>query len=169
MKTRPSARHAYVKAEVVTALAHQVKTIRTLRGWTQVQLAKRLGTTQAAVSRLEDPSYGRVTLKTLFDLASVFDTGLQVNFVSLISMLHHTFVPDVSRREVPSFEEEAPFVCFYSSGERPATLPLASNLKAEVINLDLTSQAAMPYTTASFPSSASGRLSLTLNPIGPHA
>ncbi len=117
MKARPSARHAYLEAEVVTGLAHQIRAIRMQRGWTQNDLAKRLHTTQAAVSRLEDPSYGRYTLSTLVELAKTFDTGMQVRFVSFVTMLHETFVPNAKTREVPTFEEEAPHVDFY----RPAT------------------------------------------------
>lgn len=118
MQARPSARHAYLEAEVVTGLAHQIRAIRMQRGWTQSDLAKRLHTTQAAVSRLEDPSYGRYTLSTLVELAQTFDTGMQVRFVSFVTMLHETFVPDAKNREVPTFEEEAPHVDFY----RPAAL-----------------------------------------------
>lgn len=118
MMTTTTERDAYLQAEVVTALAHQIRAIRSQRGWTQLDLAKRLGTTQAAVSRLEDPSYGRLTLKTLMDLSRVFDTGLQVKFVSFITMLHETFHPKLSARYVPSFEDEAPYVGFYSHLKR---------------------------------------------------
>jgi transcriptional regulator with XRE-family HTH domain len=113
MKARPSARHAYLEAEVVTGLAHQIRAIRMQRGWTQNDLAKRLHTTQAAVSRLEDPSYGRYTLSTLVELAKTFDSGMQVRFVSFVTMLHETFVPNAKNREVPTFEEEASHVDFY--------------------------------------------------------
>lgn len=113
MKARPSARHAYLEAEVVTGLAHQIRAIRMQRGWTQNDLAKRMHTTQAAVSRLEDPSYGRYTLSTLVELAKTFDSGMQVRFVSFVTMLHETFVPNAKNREVPTFEEEAPQVDFY--------------------------------------------------------
>lgn len=109
-----AARNAYVQAEVVTALAHQIRAIRIQRDWSQFDLAKKMGTTQAAVSRLEDPSYGRMSIKTLLDLSRVFDTGLRVQFVSLVTMLHETFKPKAELREVPSFEEEAPLVDFYS-------------------------------------------------------
>lgn len=131
MKKSPAARDAYVQAEVVTALAHQIRAIRMQRNWSQADLAKKIGTTQAAVSRLEDPSYGRMSMKTLLDLSRVFDTGLRVQFVSLITMLHETFKPKAHLREVPSFEEEAPWVDFYtnaskgvieSSGVKPASV-----------------------------------------------
>jgi transcriptional regulator with XRE-family HTH domain len=117
MKKSPTARDAYVQAEVVTALAHQIRAIRMQRNWSQAELAKKMGTTQAAVSRLEDPSYGRLSIKTLLDLSRVFDTGLRVQFVSLVTMLHETFKPKAHLREVPSFEEEAPGVGFYTPGK----------------------------------------------------
>lgn len=113
MKSRPVSRAAYVEAETVTALAHQIRAIRIQRGWTQSELAKKLGTTQAAVSRLEDPSYGKFALSTLLELARVFDAGMQLRFVSFVSMLSETFIPSAKAREVPSFEEEAPTVDFY--------------------------------------------------------
>ncbi len=116
MKSRASARHAYLEAEVMTGLAHQIRAVRMQRGLTQDALAKLMGTTQAAVSRLEDPSYGRYSLKTLMDLAKTFDTGLQVRFVSFVTMLQQTYIPDADAREVPSFEDEAPSVCFYRPG-----------------------------------------------------
>lgn len=114
MTKGPATRDAYVKAEIVTALAHQIRAIRSQRGWSQRDLAKRLGTTQAAVSRMEDPSYGRFSVSTLMELAKVFDVGLQVKFISFVSMLEQTFKPKHADRLVPSFEEEAPFVSFFS-------------------------------------------------------
>lgn len=115
MTSRASARHAYLEAEVITGLAHQIRAIRIQRGWSQAALAKRLGTTQAVVSRLEDPSYGRYTLKTLLDLAKVFDTGMQVRFTSFITMLQETYRPDAKSREVKAFADEAPSVRFFQT------------------------------------------------------
>lgn len=115
MVERPSARHAYVTAEVTTALAHQVRALRLQRGWTQRQLAVHLRTTQAAVSRIEDPSYGKIALSTLFELSKVFDTGLQVRFVSLVGMLRDTWLPSPASLEVPTFEEQSATVGFYES------------------------------------------------------
>ena len=123
MRNNAAARDAYVQAEVVTALTHQIRSIRMQRGWSQKDLAQRLGTPQAAVSRLEDPSYGRFSVKTLFDLSRVFDTGLQVSFVSFVTMLADTFKPSFKTREVPSFEEEAPTVAFFTE-QRPRVVSL---------------------------------------------
>lgn len=142
MRSRASARHAYLEAEVVTALAHQIRAIRMQRGWTQGVLAKRLGTTQAAVSRLEDPSYGRYTLQTLVELAKAFDAGMQVRFVSFVSMLQETFRS--KPREVASFEEEAPYVGFF----RAATL---TTISAYISIQSPAQESAVAYRKVEFP------------------
>ncbi len=109
-----TARDAYVRAEVTSSLAHQIRAIRLQRGLSQKELAKKIKTTQTAISRIENPSYGRISLKTLLDLSFAFDTGLDVRFVSLVSMLKNTFIPKIGSREVSSFEDEHLFVEFYS-------------------------------------------------------
>ena len=113
LKNKATARHAYLEAEVITGLAHQIRALRLQREWSQAGLAKRLGTTQTVISRLEDPSYGKYSLKTLIDLAKVFDTGMHVRFTSFITMLQETYRPNAGSREVMSFEDEAPSVKFF--------------------------------------------------------
>ena len=125
LRNSPEERDAYVQAEVATALAHQIRTIRLQRGWSQAELAQRMGTRQHAVSRLEDPSYGRYSLQTLFQLSRAFDTGLQVRFVSFVTMLKDTFKPVHAQRAVPAFEQEADTVGFYTTvdeGSPPANI-----------------------------------------------
>lgn len=83
---------------------------------TQANLARLLGTTQAAVSRLEDPDYGRLSVKTLIDLAKVFDVGLSVKFVSLVRLFKENRTVSRVDLEVAPFMEEMENVAFY---ERP--------------------------------------------------
>lgn len=115
MRNSLDERDAYVQAEVATALAHQIRAVRLQRGWSQAELAHRMGTKQHVVSRLEDPSYGRYSLQTLFQLSRAFDAGLQVRFVSFVTMLKDTFKPEHAQRAVPSFEDEADTVGFYTT------------------------------------------------------
>ena len=68
MKDSPAARDAYVQAEVVTALAHQIRSVRVQRGWSQLELAKKLGTTQTAVSRLEHRQMSMVSTRLLLQI-----------------------------------------------------------------------------------------------------
>jgi len=112
MIERPSARSAYVKAEIGTALAHQIRALRIQRGWTQRELAKRLETSTSVVSRWEDPSYGKLSLQTMLDLARVFDIGLRVKFISLIDMVRETFVPHPGERYVQPFDTESRDLAF---------------------------------------------------------
>lgn len=112
MIERPSARAAYVRAEVATALAHQIRALRVQRGWTQRDLARRLQTSTSVVSRFEDPSYGKLSLQTLIDLSQVFDIGLSVRFMSLVDMVRQTFIPNAADRYVEPFENESASIGF---------------------------------------------------------
>lgn len=126
MENSPSARNAFVEAEVATALAHQIRIIRLQRNWSQTDLAKRLGTTQTAVSRLEDPSYGRVSIKTLLELSAVFDVALNVRFESFTRFFQRTWRPKREDLEVEAFNEEKELVGFVEAptdGYFPATIP----------------------------------------------
>lgn len=115
----PQARRAYVEAEVASGLAHQIRALRTQRGWTQKDLAARLGTTQAAVSRLEDPSYGRPSIKTLLDVGAAFDVALQVRFVSFVRLLQETQSVSREQLEVEPFEVEAQRAAFHQAASDP--------------------------------------------------
>ncbi len=107
----------------MTAIATQIRVIRQQRGWSQIDLAKKLRTSQAVISRMEDPSYGRLSLRTLVELAKVFDTGLQVRFVSLVMQLKQTWVVDRPGLEVPTFDDQADQVGFVSRAPSTALAP----------------------------------------------
>jgi transcriptional regulator with XRE-family HTH domain len=77
----PEYRHAYMDAAVEQGVAWQIKINREYRNLTQKQLAKNIGSKQPAISRAEDPSYGRHNLETLTKIAHAFDCALQVKFI----------------------------------------------------------------------------------------
>ena len=56
------ARDAYAEAAVEQGIAWQVRINRERRGLTQTEFAKAIGTKQSAISRMEDPAYGRYTI-----------------------------------------------------------------------------------------------------------
>lgn len=74
-------RHAYMIQGVKTWIARQVRALREQRGWSQEDLGRETGKPQSAISRVEDPDYGKLTLQTLFDLARAYDLPLLVQFV----------------------------------------------------------------------------------------
>jgi transcriptional regulator with XRE-family HTH domain len=66
---------------VKTWIARQVRALREQRDWSQEDLGRETGKPQSAISRVEDPDYGKLTLQTLFDLAQAYDLPLLVQFV----------------------------------------------------------------------------------------
>lgn len=108
-----SSREQYVDSQIRNTLAHQIRLTRESRGWTQRDLADRLGVTQNQVSRWESSDYGKLTLSTLKRVASAFDIGLMVRFVPFSRMIDwqsSTTQIDqglsVEDLEVPSFDQE---------------------------------------------------------------
>lgn len=57
------------------------------RGWSQAELGNRTGKAQAWISKLESPDYEGFTLKTLTEMASAFDVGLEVRFVAFSKLV----------------------------------------------------------------------------------
>lgn len=113
-------RVAYVEAELTNGLAHQIRAIRQQRNWTQGHLAKRLKTTQGVVSRLEDPSYGRFSVKTLLQVANVFDVALYARFLPFSEFMFQTWDTSPQRLQVLPYAKDTERVCFYAETHRNA-------------------------------------------------
>lgn len=99
-------RDAFVDEHISSGLARQIRAIREKYGWTQQELAERTGKAQETISQLENPDYGRFTLKTLKTLASAFDLALMVNFVSLSELINRVSNLSPSVIAPPNYEEE---------------------------------------------------------------
>lgn len=74
-------REAYMEAAIEQGVAWQIRINRLNRRLSQAELARAIGTQQSAISRLEDPEYGRHNLDTLVHIAKAFDCALLVKFV----------------------------------------------------------------------------------------
>jgi transcriptional regulator with XRE-family HTH domain len=104
-------RTRFVESHLDKKLAFQ---IRSLRGdLSQEEMEKRTGIKQQAISRLENPYYGKATLTTLKKIAAANDVGLLVEFVPYSELINRVSgTPYVERgyrpetMNVPSFEEE---------------------------------------------------------------
>lgn len=129
---RPGAKEAYVEAELVNGLAHQIRILREQRGWTQKELAKRLSTTQNTISRLEDPSYGRYTFRTLLGLSKAFDVALFVRYLPFSKFMAETWGTRPENFEAASYDEEASLIQFFSEEKRNGEQPqLYENMRTE--------------------------------------
>ncbi|MDO8291469.1 MAG: helix-turn-helix domain-containing protein [Gallionella sp.] len=113
----PKAREAYVEAELVNGLAHQIRIIRQQRGLTQKQLAEKLGTTQTTVSRLENPSYGRYSLRSLLALSKVFDVALFVRYMPFSKFMPATWDTCPEHFEAIGYEDEASKIQFFTENK----------------------------------------------------
>lgn len=74
-------RHQLAFVALGRGLAKQIRVMRRSRGWTQQELARRVGTSQPRIALLE-VWCGNASLKTLQRIAAVFDVALIVRFVS---------------------------------------------------------------------------------------
>ncbi len=75
------ARARFVESHLSKHLAYQLRSLREREGWSQVELARNVEMNQNAISRLENPNYGKATLTTLRRIARVFDVAIIVRFV----------------------------------------------------------------------------------------
>lgn len=103
----PAYRRAYVRAHATKGLAYQIRALREQRGWTQMELARRLGlSNQSAVARMEDPAYGKLSLESLLRLSDVFDVALLPRFVSFSKLIAETENLTPEALQVESFDAE---------------------------------------------------------------
>jgi predicted transcriptional regulator len=63
-------------------LANQIAKLRGKRKLSQAQLAKRIGTQQSAVARMEQSTYRGYTVSTLAKIAAAVGKTLEVRFVA---------------------------------------------------------------------------------------
>lgn len=128
--TKPSARlkklrskvyrASFAEAAAGTQIATQIRLLRETAGLSQSELAKKLGTRQSAVARLEDANYGKQSLAILHRIAKTFDVVAWVEFVPYSTMLRRT--ADLSPKALTprSYTEE-----FDADGEPTAAVDLA--------------------------------------------
>jgi hypothetical protein len=98
-------RDAYVSEHVRRWIAHQIRALREHpdRKWKQGELSDRMGKPQSVVSRLEDPTYGKMTVQTLLEVAMAFDVALIIKFVSFPRFASESADLTKSAMQVDSF------------------------------------------------------------------
>jgi len=103
-------RELSVQEHVRQGLAWQIRINREERGLRQGDLAKLMKTGQSAVSKLEDPHGGDLTLSTLFKAAHALDCAVIVRFVS-----YGHFASSIA-----DLRSERLLACSYESEKKPA-------------------------------------------------
>jgi len=65
------------------ALADLIRGLREAQGLTQAQLARKVGTTQSAIARIEDANYTGQKLGTIAKIAAALGHQVEVNLVKV--------------------------------------------------------------------------------------
>ena len=105
----PEYREALVFENVYTGLSSQIRVLREQRELSQAALGRKVNMAQERISILEDPNAEtKPTLTTLLRVASGFDLGLDVRFVSFGTVLDRSVETTPGQSSVPSFEQELP-------------------------------------------------------------
>ena len=78
----PEFRAHYQEERQALMLAMKIGQLREKKGLSQQQLAKLMGTSQQAISRIESGDYEGFTLKTLEKIAEATDTRVKIEFIA---------------------------------------------------------------------------------------
>jgi transcriptional regulator with XRE-family HTH domain len=116
LKNKPS-RDAYVEADLVNSIASQIRVLRQQRGWSQKELAEKINTSQGVISRLEDPSYGKFSIKSLLQLAAIFDVSIVTRFLPFSQAVPITWDTKTGSLEADGFENDFKRIYFYSKSD----------------------------------------------------
>lgn len=73
-------RKYYDEEKAILQVAYKISLLRRKEGLTQRELARRMGTSQQAVSRLESGSHQNINLNTLEKVAAATHTNLRIDF-----------------------------------------------------------------------------------------
>lgn len=82
-------RALYERELMRLGLANEIAKLREERKLTQTQLAKRIGTHQSAIARMEQSTYRGYTVATLAKIATAAGKHLEVRFVRASRRIQH--------------------------------------------------------------------------------
>jgi transcriptional regulator with XRE-family HTH domain len=98
-------RDSYVAENARRGLAYQITALREARGWSQSELGRQAGLPPSNVNRWEDPTYGKFSLTTLLNIASIYDVALIVKFVSFDGLLGSVSNLRPENFAIPTYDE----------------------------------------------------------------
>jgi len=142
-------RDAFVAEHIDTGIPFQIRAIREQGGLSQAELGARAEMAQEAISRLEDPNYGKLTINTLKRLASAFDVGLIIRFVPFSDLVKWelNLSPDslnaISFERDPYFQERGE-VETVTADRNQSTVPPIIEVSSNVVKADFSPRRSSP-------------------------
>ena len=100
-------REHFVAAQIRRFIPFQIRAIMKKRGISQTLLAEQSGLTQGVISRVSNPSYGKMTINTIVRIAAGLDMAFIGRFVpfSELDRYYRTLSEDAVS-DIATFEEE---------------------------------------------------------------
>jgi transcriptional regulator with XRE-family HTH domain len=98
--------YAYAEDFLNTKIATQIRVLREQRGLTQEELAKKIGTKQPGIARLENVNYSAWKIETLKKLARAFDVIFIGGFISLSTFIEEEEKFGRKMLEQPRYQDE---------------------------------------------------------------
>ena len=102
-------RHAMVDAEIRHGITDQIRAMRLRAGWSQADLARKIGTSQPNVARMEATRDKYLSFPTLLAVAEAFDVGIVVRFAPFSEIVRRSFDKSEFEQAPLSYEEEVRF------------------------------------------------------------
>jgi transcriptional regulator with XRE-family HTH domain len=104
----PDYRRAFVEGHATDSIAFQLRAMRKSEGLEQKDVAERLGNRklQPMISRYENPDYGKYSVSTLLELATVFDVALAVRFVPFSELVEWDLSSNPAKECPAPFEKD---------------------------------------------------------------
>jgi transcriptional regulator with XRE-family HTH domain len=128
-------RDTFVQEYIFSRIPLKIKTMRDAREMSQQELGQKAGIAQPWVSKLEDPSYGRLTLSTLLKIASALDVALHVDFVPFSEILNRSSSLSENAFAVASYANDKELVPFVAQGRDKGTSETSDTKKPDVRNV----------------------------------
>jgi transcriptional regulator with XRE-family HTH domain len=149
-------RYAYAEDFLNTSIAMQVRVLREQRNkMTQQELADRVGTKQAGISRLENVNYSAWKTQTLKKIARALGVRLKITFETFGTLLDETKEFRRESLERPDFEHDPAFaetvaVTEFIDPEAAVTTQLQTEMREDSTVRALGVPAASAYVTAEY-------------------
>jgi transcriptional regulator with XRE-family HTH domain len=100
-------RDSFVAEQIYSRLPLKIRNMRVTRCLKQRELAARAEVAPEWITQVENPNYGRFTLKTLLKIASALDVGLVVDFVPYSRVVNDSLLLSNASFDAPSSKDDA--------------------------------------------------------------